>query len=97
MGQKNLRKNGGENDRSAATNRPRFPGCGYDEGEVMEQPKPLEIEIPIINDAIMYSMMTIGDLMKLRQYMDDLIKWIAAGNPVHIGTIEYSITEEKDE
>lgn len=56
-------------------------------------PDPIEAIIPIRDDgAVMYSMMAVADLMKLRSFLDDLIKWKCAGNPVHIGTIEYTVT-----
>lgn len=62
-----------------------------------KQPDPIFLPIPIRSDgAVMYSMMPIGDLMKIRNYIDDLIKWIAAGNPVHIGTYTAAITVKED-
>lgn len=60
-----------------------------------KQPQPIDIDVTIINGAIMYSMLDIGALMKLRKFIDALIKWKAAGNPCHIGTIEFLIEEEK--
>lgn len=61
-----------------------------------KQPEPMDIgEVLEIDGKLMYSAMPIGQLMKLRTFIDDLIKWKAAGNPCHIGTLEYQITEKK--
>ena len=59
----------------------------------MKQPEPIQLDIPTMNNSVMYSMMPINDLMKLRTFLDDLIKWKAAGNPVYIMTLEYEVKE----
>lgn len=63
--------------------------------KVTEQPKPIAIEIPIMNDAIMYSMMDEFTLRRLRQFIDDLIVWKEAGNACYIGTLHYSVITER--
>lgn len=60
-----------------------------------KQPEPIRLDIPVIDGSVMYSMMPINDLMKLRWFIDDLIKWKAAGNPVYIMALEYEIKEKK--
>lgn len=62
--------------------------------EAREFPDPIQVEIPIINGSVMYSMMPVDALMKLRTFLDELIKWKCAGNPVHIQTLEFQITEK---
>lgn len=61
-----------------------------------KQPEPVDIgEVLQIDGKLMYSAMHIGQLMKLRTFIDDLIKWKVAGNPCHITTLEYQVTERK--
>jgi hypothetical protein len=62
----------------------------------MKQPEPIKCEIPVMGNKVMYSMMDIGTLMKLRDFIDRLIKWKAAGNPCLIGTFSFKITEETE-
>lgn len=61
----------------------------------MKQPEPIDINIPVkVVDgvrSIMYSMMPVDALMKLRTFLDELIKWKAAGNPVEIMTLTYQV------
>lgn len=58
-----------------------------------EQPKPVEINIPIMDHSVMYSMLGMKDLYTLRDFLNDLIAWKAAGNPVEIMTLEYEVKE----
>lgn len=66
--------------------------------EPRKQPEPVDIgEVMIAEKGIMYSAMHIGQLMKLRSFIDDLIKWKAAGNPCHIGTLTCIVTQKLPE
>lgn len=58
------------------------------------QPEPIELEIPVMGDSVMYSMMDEFSLRRLRKYLDELIEWKAAGNLCHIGTFYAVITEK---
>lgn len=60
-----------------------------------KQPEPEEIgDVLITNDGkIMYSAMDIGQLMKLRSFINKLIRWKVQGNPSHIMTLQYEVTE----
>ena len=63
--------------------------------DAKEQPEPPGVEIAIMDGKIMYSMMEIGDLYKLQAYIGALIRWIASGNLVHIGTLDFTVTSDK--
>ncbi len=45
--------------------------------------------------TLMFSLMNVGDLMKLRDFCDELIKDKVLGNPVSIGTMEFIVEENK--
>lgn len=66
-----------------------------------KQPEQIDIQIPIMNGAIMYSMMDAFSLRRLRKFLDDLIAWKEAGNACHICTymavIEYEPQQEQEE
>jgi len=57
----------------------------------MTQPKPIKLKIPIMNDAVMYSMMPIDDLMRLRTYIDELIKWQAILFRFRPNAVQYAL------
>ena len=62
-----------------------------------KQPEPIKLEIPIMNNAVMYSMIDEFNLIRLRTFIDELIKWKAAGNTTVIETKFYAIITEKDQ
>lgn len=59
----------------------------------MPQPEPIDIEIPIMNGAMMCSMMDEFSLRRLHKFVGEMIDWKAAGNACHIGTYTALITE----
>lgn len=63
----------------------------------MNQPEPIDIDIPVMNGAVMYSMMDEFTLTRLRNFIDELIKWKADGNPCHIATYEYLIGYKRED
>lgn len=71
---------------------------------INKQPEPININIPMLvgedfdegkNVTLLYSAAEIGQLMKLREFLDKLIKWKVQGNPCHIMTLKYEVTEVK--
>lgn len=61
-----------------------------------KQPEPIQMDIPMMNGAVMYSMMDEFPLRRLRKFLDDLIEWKAKGNSCHIGTLTYAVVIEKE-